>query len=172
MAETRLDQPRGVRRTGPHYDAEAFGRFAETIARFIGTARFLVLQTIIVIGWIAWNVVVPASWRFDEYPFIFLTLALSLQAAYAAPLILLAQTRQADRDKAAADDLARIADAQRRHVEEQTGGLRDLLQTNTALTRRIAALTSEIHIAACGRPAPPLGDDDASPPSHRPVSGA
>jgi len=66
MAETRLDQPRGVRRTGPRYDAEAFGRFAETIARFIGTARFLVLQTIIVIVWIGWNVVVPASLRFDE----------------------------------------------------------------------------------------------------------
>jgi uncharacterized membrane protein len=112
------------------------------------------------------------SQHWDPYPFILLNLAFSTQAAYAAPLILLAQTRQADRDKAAADDLARIADAQRRHVEEQTGGLRDLLQTNTALTRRIAALTSEIHAAACGRPAPPRGDDDASPPSHRPASGA
>ena len=102
MAETRLDrldQPRGVRRSGPRYDAEAFGRFAETIARFIGTGRFLVLQTVVVIGWIAWNVAVPPSWRFDEYPFIFLTLALSLQAAYAAPLILLAQNRQTDRDR-------------------------------------------------------------------------
>jgi uncharacterized membrane protein len=99
MAETRLDQPRGVRRTGPRYDAEAFGRFAETIARFIGTARFLVLQTIVVIGWIAWNVVVPSSLRFDEYPFIFLTLMLSLQASYAAPLILLAQNRQESRDR-------------------------------------------------------------------------
>jgi uncharacterized membrane protein len=99
MAEPRLDQPRGARRSGPRYDAEAFGRFAETIARFIGTARFLVLQTGVVIGWIAWNIVVPPSWRFDEYPFIFLTLALSLQAAYAAPLILLAQNRQTDRDR-------------------------------------------------------------------------
>jgi uncharacterized membrane protein len=99
MAEPRLDQPRGARRSGPRYDAEAFGRFAETIARFIGTARFLVLQTVVVIGWIAWNIVVPPSWRFDEYPFIFLTLALSLQAAYAAPLILLAQNRQTDRDR-------------------------------------------------------------------------
>jgi hypothetical protein len=84
--------------------------------------------------------------------------------AYAAPLILLAQTRQADRDKGAADELARIAAAQRRHVEEQSAGLRELLQTNTALTRRIAALTSEIHAAACGPPSPQLGDDDPSPP--------
>src|SRR6266566_48519 len=99
MAESRLDQPRGARRTGPRYDAEAFGRFAETIARFIGTARFLVLQTIVVIVWVLWNVTVPRELRFDEYPFIFLTLVLSLQAAYAAPLILLAQNRQDDRDR-------------------------------------------------------------------------
>ena len=103
MAE-RLDQPRGTRRTGPRYDTEAFGRFAETIARFIGTARFLVLQTAIVIAWIVWNVALPASLRFDEFPFIFLTLALSLQAAYAAPLILLAQNRQTDRDRINLDE--------------------------------------------------------------------
>jgi uncharacterized membrane protein len=99
MAESRLDQPKGVRRTGPRYDTEAFGRFAETIARFIGTARFLVLQTVVVIAWVTWNVVLSPRLRFDEFPFIFLTLALSLQAAYAAPLILLAQNRQTDRDR-------------------------------------------------------------------------
>jgi uncharacterized membrane protein len=98
-ADRRLDQPKGVRRTGRRYDAEEFGRFAETIARFIGTARFLVLQTIVVIVWVVWNIVAPHRLRFDEYPFIFLTLALSLQAAYAAPLILLAQNRQDDRDR-------------------------------------------------------------------------
>jgi|SRR5205823_3439554 len=97
--DRRLDQPKGVRRTGPRYDVEAFGRFAETIARFIGTARFLVLQTVVVVVWIAWNFLVPARLRFDQYPFIFLTLALSLQAAYAAPLILLSQNRQDDRDR-------------------------------------------------------------------------
>jgi uncharacterized membrane protein len=97
--DRRLDQPIGVRRAGPRYDAEAFGRFAETIARFIGTARFLVLQTVVVIVWVGWNIVVPHRLRFDEYPFIFLTLALSLQAAYAAPLILLSQNRQDDRDR-------------------------------------------------------------------------
>jgi uncharacterized membrane protein len=99
MAESRLDQPKGVRRSGPRYDTEAFGRFAETIARFIGTARFLVLQTVVVVLWIAWNSALPRGLRFDEFPFIFLTLALSLQAAYAAPLILLAQNRQTDRDR-------------------------------------------------------------------------
>jgi uncharacterized membrane protein len=117
MAETRLDQPRGVRRTGPHYDAEAFGRFAETIARFIGTGRFLVIQTVVVIGWIGWNVVVPASWRFDEYPFIFLTLALSLQAAYAAPLILLAQNRQTDRDRINLEEDRTNAERSRSDIE-------------------------------------------------------
>ena len=84
---------------GVHYDPEAFGRFSEAIARYIGTARFLVIQTGVVIVWIFINAAVPGL-RFDEYPFILLTLALSLQAAYAAPLILLAQNRQDERDRA------------------------------------------------------------------------
>ncbi|MCL9758365.1 DUF1003 domain-containing protein [Frankia sp. AiPa1] len=84
----------------PAYEPDAFGRIAERIARFIGTARFLVVQSIVVVLWIAYNIVAPASVRFDSFPFIFLTLALSLQAAYAAPLILLAQNRQDDRDRA------------------------------------------------------------------------
>jgi uncharacterized membrane protein len=95
----QLDRPRRTLRiSAAHYDPEAFGRFSEGVARVIGTARFLVIQTVIVILWIIVNVV---AWvlRFDPYPFIFLTLALSLQAAYAAPLILLAQTRQAERDR-------------------------------------------------------------------------
>ncbi|WP_426573084.1 DUF1003 domain-containing protein [Aquihabitans sp. McL0605] len=83
-----------------YYDPDAFGRFSETIARYIGTARFLVIQTAVVVGWIALNAV-SESWRFDRYPFILLTLALSLQAAYAAPLILLAQNRQEERDHGA-----------------------------------------------------------------------
>ena len=98
----RLDQPRETRRTlvhAPAYDPEAFGRLSERIARFIGTGRFLVYMTVFVIVWVAWNLVAPQSIRFDNYPFIFLTLALSLQASYAAPLILLAQNRQADRDR-------------------------------------------------------------------------
>ena len=88
----------------PHYDPEAFGRFSEAIARLLGTARFLVAQTVVVVTWIGWNVAFryhPAG--FDPYPFILLTLALSLQASYAAPLILLAQNRQAERDREEAE---------------------------------------------------------------------
>ena len=98
----RLDQPRLPRRRfSPfaNYDPESFGRFSERIARFIGTGRFLVYMTLVIIVWVVWNIFAPPDLRWDEYPFIFLTLALSLQASYAAPLILLAQNRQADRDR-------------------------------------------------------------------------
>ena len=88
----------------PHYDPEAFGRFSEAIARLLGTARFLVAQTVVVVGWIGWNVAFRGTKAaFDPYPFILLTLALSLQASYAAPLILLAQNRQAERDREEAE---------------------------------------------------------------------
>jgi uncharacterized membrane protein len=97
----RLDQPYlPSRRLTPTYDPEAFGRMSETIARFLGTGRFLVAQSMVIIAWVAWNAFVPKALKFDPYPFIFLTLVLSLQAAYAAPLILLAQNRQDDRDRA------------------------------------------------------------------------
>lgn len=96
----RLDQPLAPqRRFLPEWDPDAFGRLSERIARFIGTGRFLVWMTVVIILWVLWNVSVPKELRFDEYPFIFLTLALSLQASYAAPLILLAQNRQDDRDR-------------------------------------------------------------------------
>ncbi len=107
FARRRVDDlsvPRRGRTFGIHYDPEAFGQFSEGIARFLGTARFLVLQSIIVLVWIATNI----GWGlrdgsieggFDPYPFILLNLAFSTQAAYAAPLILLAQNRQADRDR-------------------------------------------------------------------------
>ena len=104
MAErARLDQPRQVRRSlrpRREYDPERFGRFAETFARFLGTARFLTYMTIFVVIWLAWNSPYgPDRGRWDAYPFIFLTLILSLQASYAAPLILLAQNRQEGRDR-------------------------------------------------------------------------
>ena len=99
-ARMRLDLPRAPRRRLlPEYDPDAFGRLSEEIARFLGTGRFIVWMTVVIIVWVAWNVLMPPSLRFDEYPFIFLTLALSLQASYAAPLILLAQNRQDDRDR-------------------------------------------------------------------------
>ncbi|MFG2502505.1 DUF1003 domain-containing protein [Streptomyces sp. NPDC048441] len=96
----RLDQPRPPRRKLlPEYDPEAFGRLSERIARFLGTGRFIVWMTITIIVWVVWNVSAPQELRFDPFPFLFLTLALSLQASYAAPLILLAQNRQDDRDR-------------------------------------------------------------------------
>jgi len=81
------------------YDSDAFGVFAEQFARFMGTAKFLIYMTLFVIVWMLWNTLAPRELRFDEFPFIFLTLMLSLQASYAAPLILLAQNRQEIRDK-------------------------------------------------------------------------
>ncbi|MET7684086.1 DUF1003 domain-containing protein [Streptomyces sp. NPDC005423] len=96
----RLDQPRPPRRRlVPEWDPEAFGRLSERIARFLGTGRFIVWMTIVIIVWVLWNIFAPSALRFDNYPFIFLTLMLSLQASYAAPLILLAQNRQDDRDR-------------------------------------------------------------------------
>jgi uncharacterized membrane protein len=96
---TDLSVPRGVAPMGARYDADAFGRFSEAIARFLGTGRFLAGQTVLVILWIALNTVgIVQHW--DPYPFILLNLAFSTQAAYAAPLILLAQNRQDDRDRA------------------------------------------------------------------------
>jgi uncharacterized membrane protein len=93
-----LETPRGTP-GGPSYDPDAFARFAERLARFLGTGRYLAGQTILVILWIALNAV-AWSLRWDPYPFILLNLAFSTQAAYAAPLILLAQNRQTDRDRA------------------------------------------------------------------------
>jgi len=104
-----LTSPRQARRWALHYDPEAFGQFSETIARTLGTARFLVIQTIIVIFWIAINVA-SAILRWDKYPFILLNLAFSTQAAYAAPLILLAQNRQEQRDRQQTDNDRRVAE--------------------------------------------------------------
>jgi uncharacterized membrane protein len=102
----RLDTPKETRRPlvrRPSYDADMFGVFAEQFARFMGTARFLIYMTLFVLIWVIWNALAPVDMRFDEYPFIFLTLMLSLQASYAAPLILLAQNRQETRDKVIAE---------------------------------------------------------------------
>ncbi|MFF3242635.1 DUF1003 domain-containing protein [Streptomyces sp. NPDC002870] len=123
----RLDQPRAPRRILlPEYDPEAFGRFSERIARFLGTGRFLVWMSLTVLVWVVWNVFAPKALRFDEYPFIFLTLMLSLQASYAAPLILLAQNRQDDRDRVT-------------HEQDRKQNERSIADTEY-LTREIAAL--------------------------------
>jgi len=99
----RLDQPRDVR-PGiplPRYDPETFGRLSERVARFLGTWRFIGYMSLFIAAWVLWNIVVPGGLRFDEFSnkFTLLTLLLSLQASYAAPLILLAANRQADRDR-------------------------------------------------------------------------
>lgn len=157
-----LDQP--VRRRSalrPNVDSERFGALSESVARHIGSWAFILWMTIAIIIWIALNTLVPESARIDGFPFIFLTLLLSLQASYAAPLILLAQNRQADRDRvqfsedrarterllADSDYLAReIADlrlglgdvATRDYVR---GELRELLET---LMERMDALEKQV----------------------------
>jgi len=97
--QSDLAVPRGTPLVGARYDADAFGRVSEAVARFLGTGRFLAGQTVVVVGWIVLNTVAYVH-HWDPYPFILLNLAFSLQAAYAAPLILLAQNRQDDRDRA------------------------------------------------------------------------
>ncbi|MFE3829724.1 DUF1003 domain-containing protein [Streptomyces sp. NPDC059092] len=123
----RLDQPKAQRRRVlPEYDPEAFGRLSERVARFLGTGRFIVWMTLVIIVWLGWNITAPVYLRFDPYPFIFLTLVLSLQASYAAPLILLAQNRQDDRDRVT-------------HEQERKQNERSIADTEY-LTREIAAL--------------------------------
>jgi uncharacterized membrane protein len=114
----RLDTPRETRRQlvrRPSYDSDMFGVFAEQFARFMGTARFLIYMTLFVVAWVLWNLLAPRDMQWDHYPFIFLTLMLSLQASYAAPLILLAQNRQEARDRVIAEQ-DRQADA-RAHAD-------------------------------------------------------
>ena len=128
---SRLETPRESRRSlHPSYDPETFGRIAERFARFIGTAKFLVYMTFFVTSWVMWNSLGPTHLRFDEYPFIFLTLLLSLQASYAAPLILLAQNRQADRD--------RVTSQEDRARDERN------LAVTEFMVREIAAMRKEL----------------------------
>ncbi len=128
---SRLETPRESRRTlRPSYDPETFGRLSERFARFIGTAKFLVYMTFFVLAWVLWNTFGPNEMRFDSYPFIFLTLLLSLQASYAAPLILLAQNRQADRD--------RVTSQEDRARDERN------LAVTEFMVREIAAMRKEL----------------------------
>jgi uncharacterized membrane protein len=125
----RLDQPRETRRalfTRPQVDPDTFGRFAEKFARNMGTAKFLVYMTVFVLFWVTVNVIGIFGYKWDIYPFIFLTLILSLQASYAAPLILLAQNRQTDRDRVALE-------------QDRASNERNLADTEF-LTREVASL--------------------------------
>ena len=149
--------------TAEHHGAfgqDAFGRGAEKTARFFGTPQYIVGQSIVVLIWIALNSLAVA-FQWDPYPFILLNLAFSTQAAYAAPLILLAQTRQADRDKDHELHLERAHDTMERRAQERIAGIRtetdklaQLLESNTELTRQdkelteqVAELTKQIHTA-------------------------
>jgi uncharacterized membrane protein len=149
-------------RSVPHvpsaFGEDAFGRRAEAAARLFGTPQYIVGQTVAVVIWIALNAA-AVSLRWDPYPFILLNLAFSTQAAYAAPLILLAQTRQVERDKAAVDQLEAHreevmthAQAREAAIKQATDELKALLNANTTLTQQdkeltetVAALTREIH---------------------------
>ncbi len=118
MERDRLDLPGQTRRRPTaNVDPEFFGQLSERIARFIGTGRFLVYMTVFIITWLVWNTVAPEDARFDSYPFIFLTLVLSVQASYAAPLILLAQNRQDDRDRVAMEQDRLVAFQSRSDTE-------------------------------------------------------
>ncbi len=133
------------------FGADAFGRRAERAARFFGTPQYIAGQSLVVVAWIALNsIAIVAHW--DPYPFILLNLAFSTQAAYAAPLILLAQTRQADRDKRAEERTESHHDRAEKLASERIEALKRLLDANTDLTRQdkdltehVAALTREIH---------------------------
>ena len=169
----RLDQPREARRTlftAPQVDPDTFGRFAEKFARYMGTARFLVYMTIFVVVWITVNVVGIFGYKWDIYPFIFLTLLLSLQASYAAPLILLAQNRQTDRDRVAleqdrASNERNLADTEflTREVASLRIALRDMA-TRDFLRSELRSQLDEMEQRGIRRPggARPSGSGEAS----------
>jgi uncharacterized membrane protein len=127
-----LSKPKGAAGTGPVYDPDEFGRLAERLARFFGTPRYIIGQTVVVIIWIILNVV-AATLRFDPYPFILLNLAFSTQAAYAAPLILLAQNRQADRDK---EETERDRDMNARSLAETEYLAREIAAVRLAVDQK------------------------------------
>jgi uncharacterized membrane protein len=140
-----------VRRHRGAFGDDPFGRRAETLARFFGTPQYILGQSVVVVIWIVLNSVAVIS-KWDPYPFILLNLAFSTQAAYAAPLILLAQTRQAERDKEHGDliddrhtRLEESADRQTREIIELLNSNTTLTQQDTELTEQIAKLTREIH---------------------------
>jgi uncharacterized membrane protein len=151
----RLDQPVEPGRVRlPRFDPEAFGRWSENIARYMGTAKFIVYMTVVIAAWFAWNTLAPERLRFDPYTFTFLTLILSLQASYAAPLILLAQNRQADRDRLAMDEDRRRAAMQKADTEYLTREIASLrialgeVATRDFLRSELSRLADELDEAA------------------------
>ncbi|MDA2945989.1 MAG: DUF1003 domain-containing protein [Actinomycetota bacterium] len=147
-----LSAPRQRGRLDVSYDPEAFGRFSESIAMLLGTARYLVVQTVVIIVWLALNILPPADWQFDPWGrgLVLLTLVLSLQASYAAPLILLAQNRQERRDRAAAEldrQVAERTQADTEFLAREIAGVRLALAdvvTGEQLRDQLNALTTAL----------------------------
>lgn len=143
----------GHEHTGGAFGSGGFGAAAEAAARFFGTPGYIVGQTLVVATWVAVNTGVLLNLvHFDRYPYILLNLAFSLQAAYAAPLILLAQTRQADRDKAHAEADAHHREELAQQQLQRAAEIKKLLDLNTELTQKVDKITAEIHAATCQRP--------------------
>jgi uncharacterized membrane protein len=169
----RMDQPaapsRGLR---PNYDPELFGRWSEKVARWIGSAQFIGGMTFVVVAWILWNSLAPDQLRFDPYPFILLTLALSLQASYAAPLILLAQNRQADRDRVQYQedrDLTERLVSDTEYLTREIASVRIAtgeLATRDFLRGEVRDLVDELSEMLSERPASP-GAHRQDPDPHR-----
>ncbi|GAB1694603.1 DUF1003 domain-containing protein [Krasilnikovia sp. M28-CT-15] len=164
----RLDQPVEPGRVRlPRFDPEAFGRWSESIARYMGTAKFIVYMTVVIGAWFAWNTLAPKTLRFDPYTFTFLTLVLSLQASYAAPLILLAQNRQADRDRLAMEEDRRRAAMQKADTEYLTREIAALrialgeVATRDFVRSELARLADELDEAAARRAKLDRRDQDA-----------
>jgi uncharacterized membrane protein len=150
MSSDREDQrlsPLESRRAELHgaFGTDAFGRMAEKAARFFGTPQYIVGQSFAVLAWVVLNSTqLHLGFAWDVYPFIALNLLFSLQAAYAAPLILLAQTRQADRDKLHADRIDKNHERIERAAKAETDKLLELLQSNTTLTQEDKELTEQV----------------------------
>ena len=157
-----LSTPRQSRRLGVHYDPDAFGQFSEGIARYLGTARYLVYQSIVISGWVAWNYLLPARFQFDpnKRGLVLLTLVLSLQASYAAPLILLAQNRQEERDRSQVETDRKVAERTQADTEflareiasvrlslgdiSTTQDLEDHFERLTSLVEQLSARIAEL----------------------------
>ncbi len=181
---TRLDTPKEIRRPlvrRPSYDSDAFGVFAEQFARYMGTAKFLMWMTGFVVVWIVWNLVAPVDLRWDDYPFIFLTLILSLQASYAAPLILLAQNRQEQRDKVIAEQDRQAnarAHADMEFLAREVASLRmsvGEVATRDFLRSELRSLLQDLDERASGTERPPKieqRNEQAQPRRHPGGDGA
>lgn len=177
----RLNAPGPVKRTWVpqvRLDSEIFGAFAERFAKFMGTARFIGWMTVIVIAWILWNTLGKEEWRFDPYSFTFLTLILSLQASYAAPLILLAQYRQEARDRISQDEDRKQAAQSRADMDFLAREIASLrmrvgdLATRDFIRAELRDLLEELDTRADEHPLAPVPDHDepsaATEPGSRP----